>query len=116
MLCASVADNGAGMSPERLGQVRAGLSGNGDPNDDRVGYGLFNVNKRIQLYYNQPEGIRIESGETGTTVSLRVPLAGRTAEDLATGEAVPLAPAASGLAWKEALGPKGVRVVWLRRR
>ena len=36
-------------------------------------YGLFNVNKRIQLYYNQPEGLRIESGESGTTVTLRVP-------------------------------------------
>ncbi len=73
-LCASVADNGAGMSPERLEEVRCCLNSKSEPAKDQAGYGLYNVNKRIQLYYNQPEGIRIESGENGTTVFLRVPL------------------------------------------
>ena len=73
MLCVSVTDNGAGMTEQRLEQVRKGLEDKGEVKNDLVGFGLFNVNKRIQLYYNQPEGISIISGETGTTVSLRVP-------------------------------------------
>ena len=71
-LILQVQDNGAGMSPERLLQVRDGLSGDGG---ESAGYGLFNVNKRIQLYYNQPQGVWIESqvGE-GTTVTLKLPV------------------------------------------
>ena len=70
VLC--VRDNGAGMTPERLAQVRQSLSGDGG---ESVGYGLFNVNKRIQLYYNQARGLEIESQErVGTAVTLRVPI------------------------------------------
>ena len=71
-LILQVQDNGAGMSSERLLQVRDGLSGDGG---ESAGYGLFNVNKRIQLYYNQPQGVWIESqvGE-GTTVTLKLPV------------------------------------------
>ena len=71
-LILEVADNGAGMTDERLMQVRDGLSGDGG---ESAGYGLFNVNKRIQLYYNQPQGVWIESqvGE-GTTVTLKLPV------------------------------------------
>ena len=67
-----VRDNGAGMTPERLAEVREGLK---KDSGQSAGYGLFNVNKRIQLYYNQPQGVEIES-ETrgGTTVSIRVPV------------------------------------------
>ena len=71
-LILEVADNGAGMTPERLAQVREGLSGSGA---ESAGYGLFNVNKRIQLYYSQPQGVWIESrmGE-GTAVTLKLPV------------------------------------------
>ncbi|MDO5323933.1 MAG: sensor histidine kinase [Clostridia bacterium] len=71
-LILEVADNGAGMTDDRLTQVRDGLSGDGG---ESAGYGLFNVNKRIQLYYNQPQGVWIESqvGE-GTTVTLKLPV------------------------------------------
>lgn len=66
-----VRDNGAGMTPERLEAVRAGL---GADSGEGAGYGLFNVNKRIQLYYNQPKGVEIESeAGQGTCVTLRVP-------------------------------------------
>ncbi|NLI20951.1 MAG: sensor histidine kinase [Clostridiales bacterium] len=68
-----VQDNGAGMTAERLAQVRESLSTEAPTEGERGCYGLFNVNKRIQLYYNQPEGVRIESGENGTSVSLCVP-------------------------------------------
>lgn len=67
-----VRDNGAGMTQERLAQIEQSLHGDGG---DMVGYGLFNVNKRVQLYYNQPQGIQIESREAeGTCVSIRVPI------------------------------------------
>ena len=68
----SVKDDGAGMTPEHLEQVRRGLEGDGQ---DSAGYGLFNVNKRIKLYYNQPDGLHIESDPAGgTVVSFRVPV------------------------------------------
>jgi len=71
-LILSVRDNGAGMTADRLQQVRQGLAAD---SGESAGYGLFNVNKRIQLYYNQPQGIEIQSEEKiGTTVSLRVPI------------------------------------------
>lgn len=74
----SVHDNGAGMTQERLQQVREGLMGDGG---ESAGYGLFNVNKRIQLYYNQAQGVELESdGINGTTVSFRVPI--RSIEDV----------------------------------
>jgi two-component system sensor histidine kinase YesM len=77
MMILTVEDNGAGMTPERLTQVRENLASESLVEGERGCYGLFNVNKRIQLYYNQPEGVRIQSGENGTTVTLRVPF-GRT--------------------------------------
>ena len=33
----------------------------------------MNVNLRIRLYYNQPEGLKIDSGPEGTSVTIRVP-------------------------------------------
>lgn len=70
----TVTDNGAGMSAERLREVRESLASDAPAENERGCYGLFNVNKRIQLYYNQPEGVQIESGENGTRVSLCVPV------------------------------------------
>jgi len=72
MLVLRVQDNGAGMTQTRLEEVRSGLrAGSGES----AGYGLFNVNKRIQLYYNLPRGIEIESEEkAGTIVTLKVPV------------------------------------------
>ena len=68
----TVRDNGAGMTPERLYQVRMSLRAE---KPGEMGYGLFNVNKRIQLYYNQPQGIWIDSEEgTGTCITLKVPM------------------------------------------
>lgn len=72
MLVLQVQDNGAGMTAERLDQVRRGLDAD---SGESAGYGLFNVNKRIQLYYNLPQGVEIESREgQGTTVCLKVPV------------------------------------------
>lgn len=70
----SVSDNGVGMTPDRLGAVRALLTADAYAESDAVGFGLYNVNKRIQLYYNQPVGLVIESGPEGTTVSFQTPI------------------------------------------
>ena len=76
-LCFCVQDNGAGISPERLQEVRASLKDNniqlnsGDGGGS--GFGLKNVDLRIRLYYAKEEGLTIESDAGGTKVSFRLP-------------------------------------------
>ncbi len=81
----TVRDTGKGMSPEQLMQVRQCMRGEkpveaAHYTSGGSGFGLSNVDQRIRLYYNQPEGLVIESGEGGTTVSLCVPM--KRKEDL----------------------------------
>lgn len=73
LLRVRVADNGAGMTEKRLEELRATLAGRHPAPD--TGYGLFNVDKRIKLYYDQPEGLTVESalGE-GSAISFAVPI------------------------------------------
>ena len=79
MLCFEVQDTGSGMKPETLEEVREALSQGRqmrrDPNTPEPGggFGLYNVDQRIRLYYNLERGLQIESGPEGTTVSFRVP-------------------------------------------
>lgn len=69
-----VSDDGMGITPERLEQIERLLSG--EPGEEQDGgYGLYNVSKRLQLYYNMPVGLRIESEyRQGTRVSFTVPI------------------------------------------
>lgn len=74
-----VIDNGIGIKPERLAEIREELS-RGIESDFSVGYGLYNVNKRLLLYYGEsqqekvPARITIESiYRKGTVVTLTVP-------------------------------------------
>ncbi len=70
----SVRDNGMGMDEERLAQVRSALTED-EPAAGQVGYGLYSVDQRIKLHYNQAEGLVITSEQgRGTTVSFSVPL------------------------------------------
>ena len=64
-----VTDNGIGMTPEQLNQLRMGVY-EGRHNS----FGLKNVHQRIQLYYGEQYGLEFESeaGE-GTTVTVRLP-------------------------------------------
>lgn len=73
-LLVRVTDNGAGMTPERLQTVRDMLDEKIPLEDDGSGFGLYNVNKRIKLYYGLSDGLRLESDGTGTCVSFSVPL------------------------------------------
>jgi two-component system sensor histidine kinase YesM len=73
-LYVTVADAGAGMTAERVANVRAMLEQSAPAGSDS-GFGLYNVDRRIKLYYGQDEGVRIVSspGE-GTRVCFDVPL------------------------------------------
>ena len=64
---------------ERLLEVIDGLG----EEDTSAGYGLSNVDRRIRLYYDQEEGLSIESGPEGTRVSFRVPR--KTREEIVDG-------------------------------
>ncbi len=67
-----IEDNGAGMSSERLAQVREGLV-NKAPVETEI-YGLYNVNERIRLNFGEQYGLHIESLEhEGTVVTIELP-------------------------------------------
>ncbi|CAM4428784.1 two-component system sensor histidine kinase YesM [Paenibacillus endophyticus] len=66
----TVKDDGAGMTEERLHDLRASMSGA----QQQVGYGLSSVHERILLYFGEPYGIQIESESgLGTTVTAELP-------------------------------------------
>jgi two-component system sensor histidine kinase YesM len=84
-LCFSVEDNGIGMTPERLADVREQLQNQSksDPSAEAASrgsppvYGLYNVSKRLELYYNGAAHLYIQSiYKEGTTVTIQVPSAG----------------------------------------
>ena len=87
MLEFSVSDTGTGMTASQLNELKERMK-EGQPtvSEGSGGFGMVNVNLRIRLYYNQPEGLNIISNENGTTVSFRVPC--RTKEEIAENESV----------------------------
>ena len=71
-----VEDNGAGFTEERLGQVRNELrTGSEDTEKLSSVYGLYNVNKKLKLYYgDQTDGLIIESeAGKGSKISFKIP-------------------------------------------
>ncbi len=69
-----VTDDGAGMSPERLAQVRAALDGGEMPTGCEGGVGLRNVHERLRLYYGADYGLQLHSRPgQGTTVRAFIP-------------------------------------------
>ncbi len=73
-----VSDTGAGISKERLLEIRQALRASRPISGESASYGLCSVDQRIKLYYNLPDGLVIDSvpGE-GTTVRFSVPIRGR---------------------------------------
>lgn len=72
----SVSDNGIGMEPDRLDELRRQIM---STQPDKIG--LANVNARIRLYYGPEYGVRIESRKgVGTTVMIRIPRNGSDGE------------------------------------
>lgn len=67
----TVADNGSGMEPEQLERLRTAVSGG---KTNATGFGLMNVQKRVQLEYGAVYGLEIDSAPgQGTTVTLHLP-------------------------------------------
>ena len=85
-----VEDNGRGMDPDALERVRASLGGDTPPviaDAGEGGFGLRNVDMRIRLYYQQKEGLDIQSDSRGTVVSFRIPC--RLKEEIVHDEGIP---------------------------
>lgn len=72
-----VKDNGLGMDQGELSYVKANLSKvitDDSYSDDLHGYGLYNVYRRLKLYYGDRADLRIESQyEKGTCVTIIMP-------------------------------------------
>lgn len=73
MMFFSVEDNGIGFTPERLAEVTTELSSGMPPENLNAVYGLYNVNKRLNLYYDESVSLKIESEYgKGTRVSFSI--------------------------------------------
>jgi two-component system sensor histidine kinase YesM len=71
----SVEDDGIGMSPQRLAQVRVYGDDSSTSAAGAQSYGLYNVDKRLELYYNRSDLLEIQSTyKEGTKVTLRIPV------------------------------------------
>ena len=84
----SVRDTGLGMTKEQLEDLNERMK-KGQPfvsEGGGGGFGLVNVNLRIRLYYNLPDGLKIESNSEGTEVSFKVPC--RTKEEIFENESI----------------------------
>ena len=80
-----VQDNGAGFTKERLEQVRNELcTGSLDSEKLTSVYGLYNVNKKLKLYYGErTQGLIIESeAGKGSKISFTIPADGNMADNL----------------------------------
>ncbi|MBQ2480726.1 MAG: two-component sensor histidine kinase, partial [Treponema sp.] len=70
----SVEDNGKGFTKERLEQVKDELKSDKPPENLQNTYGLYNVNKRLNLYYDKSVNLEIKSElDKGTVVSFKIP-------------------------------------------
>jgi two-component system sensor histidine kinase YesM len=76
LLVLRVSDDGVGMTTEKLAEVERILDGSSGETK-RPGYGMRNVQQRIQLSFGSDYGLHYESvPERGTTVEVHHPLVG----------------------------------------
>lgn len=66
----SISDNGAGISKEKLIQLRASLNGSAMYRKPSTsgGIGILNVNERIKAFYGDASGVAVESEEGKQTI------------------------------------------------
>lgn len=72
-----IEDNGIGIKEEKLSEIKKKLLNNNIenlPDSEEGGFGIFNVNERLRLYFGNDYGISIESiYEKGTKVLIKIP-------------------------------------------
>lgn len=72
-LCIEISDDGVGINPERLGELRSFLE-NPKGHKDNQSIGLRNVHERIQLFFGKKYGLQIWSHEhMGTKIIITMP-------------------------------------------
>lgn len=70
-----VCDSGSGMSQEKIDEMNQSIS----RHDETFGYGVRNVNKRIELLFGKEYGLRFFKNEFGgVTVEIHLPIEGKT--------------------------------------
>ncbi len=70
-LRAVVTDNGRGIAPDRLVQLKEGLL---QPDEQSESFGLRSIHERLKLLYGSEYGIELQSeAGTGTTVTVYFP-------------------------------------------
>lgn len=81
----TLADTGSGMSQEQIDEMNQHLS----EYDDSFGYGVRNVNKRIELLYGEQYGLHYLRNEAGgVTVEIRLPYRTGVKDDILRGEMI----------------------------
>lgn len=60
-ICLTVSDNGVGMEAERIAYINSHIS----ETEENIGYGITNINKRIELMYGEQYGLHFLSNEGG---------------------------------------------------
>lgn len=75
-VCICVSDNGVGISPEKMDEIRKGRLVSQKTDSDSNGVGLTNVMERLQLYFYEENLLKIYSeGEgKGTRIEISIPL------------------------------------------
>ena len=72
LLCLRVTDNGIGIEPDKLKEIENDLSSDSIFTDNNIG--LKNAVSRIKLLFGDSAGLKIESGKTGTSVTIYHPI------------------------------------------
>ena len=79
MLHFTVEDDGLGMTPERLAELRRGLAET-RRGKTHVGFGVFSVFERLRLHYGEAAGLEITS-EPGKGTCIHVVMPARKLEE-----------------------------------
>ncbi|MFB5662796.1 sensor histidine kinase [Alteribacillus sp. HJP-4] len=74
-LMVEVIDNGTGISQEKLAEIQSILNEkDGERRSEKMGIGLWNVNRRIQLIFDENSGLEVLSNDgEGTTIRMKIP-------------------------------------------
>lgn len=80
-----LADTGTGMTQAQIDEMNQQLS----EYDESFGYGVRNVNKRIELLYGMGYGLHyLKNSSGGVTVEIRIPYVTEVQEEMIQGEMI----------------------------